>query len=1743
MANAGIPPPPPGYTLEGGAGGPPPPPPGYTLESDNPVPAPPKGYTLEAQKPSGDDAFSSFTKGAVRGAAPAMAGLAGATAGAEVGATLGLATGPGAIVASPVLGIGGALVGGFLAATGANRIQEEAAKTAPGQAVASALGQTPEQIAADKANHPIASELGEFAPNLAAFRPSVQGFRSLANAANAAERAGIIGARVNMGVNAGLNTAQTAYQEMSNGQDLDPTALALAAGEGLLSAKATRLGRAVTHLGETASGTPFLRGVTGEQQGFRAPVAPIDPDVPALSGTGMTPAETSQYHQVLMQGSHEDIHNFFQGLGIEPPRPEDINEWISRRDAVNEGIAPPDYADEMFHPQAPDMRDAVKQHIDKITEDWDRKPDVEVINHTDDIADPEVRAQAKADGADDPEAYGFYGADGKVRIFANKLDPANPEAALHAVLYHEALGHHGLATLFGDRLNGVLETLAARNVGQFGMSVKAKMADNPGMSRPLAAEEVLAEMSEKGPLKKSIGDAITAHVRLFARKMGIKLGFNDAEVREIIRMAHQTTMGGKRDSAVLRNDSIRNPRMADPNANPMNKFMFTGRSAKNFNEQDPTAFRAPDGFVRNEVSDSESKLLRFPADGPQKMSDILKHDRLYAEYPQLADMTVHGGPYRAKMGLDGGYAPSLRSIVVDNTVHPNLIHGALLHEIQHAIQHIEGHSNGVKGDDADVYRRSLGEIEARSVEARRHIAQEDLSKSRPYASEGVRRDEVIVTPPAKDSKLAANQAPGSKVDISAKRGEKDNGEPFRPIMFHGGANFDTIDAGRFGSGEPGGIRPLGKDKLYGSLAMSPEEIPTAIQHARMYSKYGGSDPTIHAFHADIEPRHLEKIGYDYSQGQHSRGGEPGKYELEALPWRPNEESPRAVEAAVHPDHLDRIGKWSADTPSDQIMSDLKGQNKFMRRARAASKDYVAEDLEGIYRGLDANYVPQTRSFEDVKRDALAAGFKLSQIKDIADVGDLSVRLHRMQAAANMADMRIAQLNKILDTPDWTYAHQAEYIKTLADRDYLVNRIKGNRAEIARALNVSKMASSYSASTMDAVAARMLEEGSGLGHLASDPAKFMRFAKDVKDLMENGNPEGARTKMENVMEPHWEQYLTSFHFDAMLSALSTHVKAPVDMGTGILRNVIEKAVALPISGTRRLIYQAMGRDDPGGVTTAELLAHIYGLGKGVSTLEVYRQMGKAVQDGHGGYVGPDGQPVSVNSIAQYGGASNPDIGLLSLPSHLVAAQDTFFRSAEMSAQLYSLGMRKAQRELGPNASLDALFQRAGYHAMHPDEEMVKTSQDLTNRTLLLNSNKFNNMIDRATAYKPGMSGWERARATVLKNIAPFIRVEANSLFNRVIQRSPLAFFDPYTQGQLKKGGAEADLALARIAYGTVALGLAWANSDKLTGNVSDDPKKRAELLAGGVTPRSIHEDGQYRQSSNLAISVMPWDQHNATAQMVKGIKDAWEKGAKANDLGTSIKLAMYSTLHGLSNMTWLSSVAPYVDGATAQENTMPGKAASVLADQAKTFVPNIVNQGQRMTDHQRDARPDEPGNIVQTVGRSVMSAVPGLAQQLPLKQSVYGEPLDTGASFEGVHIPDIPGIPGTPFKGAQLGFEGNRTPEPTNPQVKELTRLAKLTPAAQVTPVQSNMKIDGVNIKLTPAQQERYQHEAGQLIQYNVKTLQESGQWGQMSDKDRIAYVQDMQKQAKTVARTTLQGDPDFFNDKQRALLGTNKNAQ
>lgn len=67
------------------------------------------------------------------------------------------------------------------------------------------------------------------------------------------------------------------------------------------------------------------------------------------------------------------------------------------------------------------------------------------------------------------------------------------------------------------------------------------------------------------------------------------------------------------------------------------------------------------------------------------------------------------------------------------------------------------------------------------------------------------------------------------------------------ILVHGGSNWEVFDKSRLGTGEPGGIRPLGPG-FYGYVATNKKELAKAIKAAKVYAeKYGGGSPTIHLF--------------------------------------------------------------------------------------------------------------------------------------------------------------------------------------------------------------------------------------------------------------------------------------------------------------------------------------------------------------------------------------------------------------------------------------------------------------------------------------------------------------------------------------------------------------------------------------------------------------------------------------------------------------------------------------------------------------------------------------------------------------------------------------------------------------------------------------------------------------------------------------------------------------------------------
>lgn len=1277
----------------------------------------------------------------------------------------------------------------------------------------------------------------------------------------------------------------------------------------------------------------------------------------------MNQADAAQYQELLKTGSVDDIKAFFQGRNGPQPKWVEVNDWVKHRDGVTrtgpvvDELQPKfdyetQYNSKAEQDWADQNRTAVHDHVTAQAAQWKNAPEIEVVSHPNQIEDPTIREQILKE---DPngDALGVLGADGKVRIFSDRIPDAD---TANAVLFHESLGHFGLEQKFGARLDQTIKSLLHRNVSQFAKHVDAWQKKNPkayGGDRIRAAEEVLANYSNKGQIKKSWQDALTASVRQFGRKMGVDLAYSDIEIRHIMAMAHDAVVNGKKSAA------LNGFRGAVP-SEKSNKFIFTGPKAEHFDPADPTAYRAQDGELRNELDDSNAKLKDVPQRGDYNLEEVLDHPELFENYPQLRELEVRfdkmdpeeTGYYVTREGDE----PAHIGVNTANAIDQRQV---ILHEVQHAIQEIEGRI----GPDTP---------------GTTHLSFEDYVNS------------------------------------------------------------------------------------------APEREAIATQNRQDMS----------------------------------------------------------------------------------FVQRIKNEPTFMRKSDiAAQEDFVAHDLERVYKALDEGYVPTKRTWAEDKRDALELGFSPSQIKDLRErnPGELSVRLRRMQAAANMADARLEELEARLDTDAWTMRDQAEYLKTIADFNYLTVRIKGEKAEYARALNAAKTARSYTNKSMAEVAAMLEAEGSGLSRLADDPTAFSKFAREVKALRKSGNVKGAQAKIAGVNKPYWEQYATSYHYNAMLSGLGTHVKAPLDMMIGISHNVIDHTLAWPIGKMVNLVESMTGQKVKPGVTKNELAARINGIIRAVFDHEVYTRTLQAAKRGEGGAVLPSGEFIPKDASLSYAGVRNPRIGILSKPTDLIIAEDTYFRSVSMSETLYGLGAREAEIQLkaaGQPYTMDDVLTLGAALAREPTPTMLKQADEITEKTLLLNANSLTNWIDKVKAVRPGATIGERITSWLANNLAPFIRVSANSLITRTLERSPAAFLSPAVRKTIAAGGPEAHTALARIAYGTVLLGLYWNAAEMVTGSGPDNPAKKTELQAAGWRQNAVKKDGKMETGGTLAASLNPFDMHNTTAQAVADLRRAYEKGANQGQVATGLKLALGSIINYMTSQTWVDSVKPGVEAATAEGNTA-SKVNQFFGSQAKSWVPAAVGQAARITNpNQVDARPEtdsiDPTNITGSIVNNVKAAVPGLNESLPVKYSVYGNPLPTGQSVVGART----GIP---------GLDGNAVEETTDPAEQELNRLTtsglrfeldngdviNLKKSALITPVQrtldpseddlyalqdngrDDLKVEDGLVKLTTAQFQDYQRLAGRYIVESVREEMSTPEWQEMSDEEKVLLIKDIQTDMKKAAREAL----------------------
>lgn len=203
--------------------------------------------------------------------------------------------------------------------------------------------------------------------------------------------------------------------------------------------------------------------------------------------------------------------------------------------------------------------------------------------------------------------------------------------------------------------------------------------------------------------------------------------------------------------------------------NPDITFSVIGKHAQTWEKYHDRAFEGrDDGKMRAEIDASQASL-KAPEDFPflsmfdewskgmgyrknpvwrGLLEDVLNFDELYEAYPSLRKMYILA--YKNRKDSARGYYDSEERSIAINLAHIGPIGtqlSTLLHEVQHAIQDIEGFARGSSLDESgslDGYARSAGEIESRNVQ-RRILWDGERRESKPFNDTLEYPCEAIVT--------------------------------------------------------------------------------------------------------------------------------------------------------------------------------------------------------------------------------------------------------------------------------------------------------------------------------------------------------------------------------------------------------------------------------------------------------------------------------------------------------------------------------------------------------------------------------------------------------------------------------------------------------------------------------------------------------------------------------------------------------------------------------------------------------------------------------------------------------------------------------------------------------------------------------------------------------------------------------------------------------------------------------------
>jgi len=617
-----------------------------------------------------------------------------------------------------------------------------------------------------------------------------------------------------------------------------------------------------------------------------------------------------------------------------------------------------------------------------------------------------------------------------------------------------------------------------------------------------------------------------------------------------------------------------------------------------------------------------------------------------------------------------------------------------------------------------------------------------------------------------------------------------------------------------------------------------------------------------------------------------------------------------------------------------------------------------EDVDKVIEGIGK---VEAKSINESRREIITQ----EETKKLADDLGMTVDdlLARRRGEAFNAEQAVAA-RKLLVSSGETLVDLAKVAKTGGDADVaafrralaqhtaIQNQVSGLTAEAGRALQSFNI-QAKSAKQQDRMIREALDAGGGI-----DNSRAMAEMMATMD-----NPNQINTMAKQMQGATTKEMVYEAWINGLLSSPATHA-------VNMLSNAIVAGWSV---GERKVASLIGGTLDTASIPRGEASAQAWGMAQGAK--DGLRLAWQALKTGEPTDVltkieTAEHKAITADNLNLSGvpGQFADFMGsVFRLPGRFLTAEDEFFKSVGYRMELHAQAFRTATNE---GLSGESMATRIKDIIDNPPENIeLEGINAMRYQTFTRELGETGKAIQGAVSKTPG------ARV-----IIPFIRTPTN-IIKFVGERTPLAPMSQAVRDEINAGGARRDLALAKIATGSMALAAAadYTISGDLTGGGPKDPAMRSLLMSTGWQPYSIKVGDEYVSYSRL-------DPIGATIGIAADAAEIIGQTSEADalDLATAAATAVAQNVTSKTYLSGLSEFFDVMSSTSADPEANNLKLKRWIERMAGSVVPAGVAQMERTVD---------PGlSATDGIFEKIRSRIPGYSDDLPPRRNIFGEPI-------------------------------------------------------------------------------------------------------------------------------------------------------